>query len=137
MPLHASWQPRPEGRTCWSTPSIPAASAPRWEEQTPHALPSRERTRSSGSPHCPTAAPPAASSVIGRRSRGEDSVMTARGVEVLSVDELDRVPDAIVEMLTGVRRGILVRGAFPPEACERLASGLEAMRHDRGKFEPF
>jgi hypothetical protein len=63
--------------------------------------------------------------------------MTARGVEVLSIDELDRVPDAIVEMLTGVRRGILVRGAFPPEACERLASGLEAMRNDRGKFEPF
>jgi hypothetical protein len=64
-------------------------------------------------------------------------VMTAKGFEVYSIDEIDRVPDAIVEMLTGVRRGILVREAFSPEACERLASGLEAIRHNRGKFEPF
>ena len=62
--------------------------------------------------------------------------MTGKEFEVYSVDEIDRVPDAIVEMLTGVRRGIMIRGAFSPEACERLASGLEACRDNRGNFEP-
>lgn len=64
------------------------------------------------------------------------STTAVPGVDVIDVEAMGGFPDAIAEMLTGRRKGLLVRGAFSPDACETLVSRMESERALRGRLEP-